>query len=909
MPKNRFDAVEGNKDSKNVASQDTPASVIAEVCETRIAMAFFGGVSLAVYESGVAVEFFRLVAGDGVYQKLREQIGPVMVDIISGTSAGGLSAAFLATALINGSRDLDPLMKLWLDKAGFDTLLTPSDKKDPRSLLNGDQFLQLIKEALRGIAGGGIDRQPHQLYLDLFMTATSLEGDLKPFDLHGQHVKARSHQRVFHFRYRDENPRQRNIGERACNDFHPDKQELIAIAARTSASFPVAFEPVKIEREKFRLVSPGLEKDSLHVDGGILDNKPIRLALDAIFHRRADRQVDRRLFYVEPMPEELSQTDRPWSPLRVLYAAVKDLPSYQSITSALDEIKQRNKEIDEVRQTLKYYEALAAKTQALPVGLEDLTPAESSAPQPASRPEIRTPQYIPAGEDMATQLFRAQEDGYLDLRLSREFADLARPCLTIGDLLAQQRPESDRLTTAELQKVFYKIKNCILWACDFSYHRRQYQYLHQVVRQLFAQLNEGELFRNQDDRRDIFRLLNDLRTLFNDQEAKIAIEQEQTAHEQEQTVRILENWLSNLATALNTGKAETDLKGLFVSTERDISELVAIKTQCGFFLRLREEAIHQLDAMRRRLEAMRHGPVVDDPATRNSSEASAAIERGHNSLRVALDHFHERDMITYPMSHGNNVAASELQRVLVARIGPLDGSNYVNLTDPRFKLAGEEAFHFGGFMDTAWRGNDLIWGRLDAVENIFRQLLPGGEAHPLFRECVRDEQKRIVVEMRRKFGKGIVHPLEKQDAEGEPPNEDLLIGKQNIRNIAAAKKVRWLKEGMATTFRMISLPGLRAPRWCQQGLSKFFVQLLIHPRRALLWAALFFVVTTLVIAAVIVRLVKVPVLGPSPTATGEMLIVLWLVLLAAVCLLIGRLAHSIRTRFLHDESVESKKFE
>jgi len=136
-----------------------------------------------------------------------------------------------------------------------------------------------------------------------------------------------------------------------------------------------------------------------------------------------------------------------------------------------------------------------------------------------------------------------------------------------------------------------------------------------------------------------------------------------------------------------------------------------------------------------------------------------------------------------------------------------------------------------------------------------------------------------------------------------------LIGKQNIRNIAAAKKVRWLKEGMATTFRMISLPGLRAPRWCQQGLSKFFVQLLIHPRGALLWAALFFVVTTLVIAAVIVRLVKVPVLGPSPTATGEMLIVLWLVLLAAVCLLIGRLAHSIRTRFLHDESVESKKFE
>src|SRR3954469_13981833 len=115
-------------------------TVRSEVFETRIALSFFGGVSLAVYESGTAVEFFRLVTGDGIYQKLHDQIGPVKVDIISGTSAGGLSAAFLATGLINGSRNLDPLLRLWLEKAGFDTLLTPSDSKTVNSLLNGDRF-------------------------------------------------------------------------------------------------------------------------------------------------------------------------------------------------------------------------------------------------------------------------------------------------------------------------------------------------------------------------------------------------------------------------------------------------------------------------------------------------------------------------------------------------------------------------------------------------------------------------------------------------------------------------------------------------------------------------------------------------------------------------------------------------
>src|SRR6476469_8049323 len=101
-----------------MASQGHAGSVRSEVFETRIALTFFGGVSLAVYESGMAVEFFRLVTDEqGVYRELRDAIGPVIIDIISGTSAGGLGAAFLANALINHSDNLDSLMRLWLEKA------------------------------------------------------------------------------------------------------------------------------------------------------------------------------------------------------------------------------------------------------------------------------------------------------------------------------------------------------------------------------------------------------------------------------------------------------------------------------------------------------------------------------------------------------------------------------------------------------------------------------------------------------------------------------------------------------------------------------------------------------------------------------------------------------------------------
>src|SRR3954468_12052437 len=406
-----------------MSGQNTPSDVRAEVFETRIALSFFGGVSLAVYESGMAVEFFRLVSGDGIYGKLHEQIGPVKVDIISGTSAGGLSAAFLATALINGSPNLDPLVRLWLKKAGFDTLLTPSGSTTASSLFNGDHFLSLIEEALEQIADSDANRKPYQQYLDLFMTATSLEGDVSSFKLNEQDIEARSHQRVFRFRYRGPDVHQRNIGDEEHNDFDAKHRSLLALAARASASFPMVYKPVSISRKEFMRLSPELGKDSLHIDGGVLDNKPIRLALDAVFHRRADKQIDRRLFYVEPIPENINEMEdgadslkggsaiRMWTPLRVLYAAVKDLPSYQSITSALEELKARNEELEELRQTLSHYEALASKMQSGTPDIDDDCPKGSGKSQTSS--PGRT--YVPA-TDSATHLFRAQEDGYLDLR-------------------------------------------------------------------------------------------------------------------------------------------------------------------------------------------------------------------------------------------------------------------------------------------------------------------------------------------------------------------------------------------------------------------------------------------------------------------------------------------------------------
>ena len=114
----------------------------------------------------------------------------------------------------------------------------------------------------------------------------------------------------------------------------------LAYAARTTSSFPGAFEPASFYSTPPHLVSDapagettrlnlhgvfsettGLSVDNQSLaeeatgepasmsvfDGGVFDNIPIVRALDAISDMPADTAVDRRLFYLDPDPPDLEQ--------------------------------------------------------------------------------------------------------------------------------------------------------------------------------------------------------------------------------------------------------------------------------------------------------------------------------------------------------------------------------------------------------------------------------------------------------------------------------------------------------------------------------------------------------------------------------------------------------------------------
>ena len=497
----------------------------SDVKETRIALAFFGGVALAVYESGVAHEFFRLVRGEGVYAKLRQKVGPVVVDIITGTSAGGLNGACLANAIVNRG-DMVRLMNMWLEEGDMGKLLWGPFKSSPQSLLDGEYFRRKIFEVLMARRSTPAEERFLQPSLDLYITATNLDGDRVVIKTPaGKEIATRTHRQIFRFQYQQKDPRD---DSHQINDFKTEEDICrLAQAARASASFPFAFEPVLVEKNDLGLRAQWLEADAYHMDGGVLDNKPIAKALEAIAEKRADKLVHRLLFYIEPDPEEVESrvcriAPQKYSPAEVVLKALIELPGYQSITSALQQIEHHNRNVSALQRTLGHYETAAARFRS--------SEGEERRKQ---RKRYRSP------DDGPTALFRAQEDGYLDLRLERDVSPLVLRFLSqLSDpttspsheasSLRELTPLAENMGNA-LKPTLYAIKRKLLESLDLKYSRRMCRYLVQVVRTLYPSLETLDALGGTGPEREVRKSLleatgklNALKEFLYEQEERIA---------------------------------------------------------------------------------------------------------------------------------------------------------------------------------------------------------------------------------------------------------------------------------------------------------------------------------------------------------------------------------------------------
>jgi predicted acylesterase/phospholipase RssA len=299
--------------------------------EIRIALVLNGGVSLAVWMGGVTheLDLIRRASAGGdapSSQPYDEQLAQrwrdlcrrdgeqrkLVVDVIAGTSAGGLNGSLLATAVSHGST-LDPgddngpwLRQKWVGLGSLEVgKLVPAVGKPSTSVLDGDYFLTELKQLLKGVASGGQSAAAEPV--TLFVTASGLGvQQFEAKDAAGQRFVVPDHRYLFCF-----TSEQRALYDGATRSFSVDPvnglrdTKLLARAARASASFPVAFGPV-LETPNMATnpprLQPGAHTDSgaWLVDGGVLDNAPFGPVLDVVARRPVTGKASRYVLYVVP---------------------------------------------------------------------------------------------------------------------------------------------------------------------------------------------------------------------------------------------------------------------------------------------------------------------------------------------------------------------------------------------------------------------------------------------------------------------------------------------------------------------------------------------------------------------------------------------------------------------------------
>ncbi len=199
-----------------------------------------------------------------------------IVDIISGTSAGGINGIYLGKALANG-QSLDTLHDLWVREGNIETLIY--DKRSafgdielealPPSLLNSRRMYGLLNRALDDMDApttGSPDRRGERALvdqLDLFITTTDLRGLPILMRLSDGVVSEARYRNFFQFRFESARTKTlMNGGEdvkasRAQrdtrgaiihdrNDFEKKNNPFLAFAARCTSAFPFAFEPMEL---------------------------------------------------------------------------------------------------------------------------------------------------------------------------------------------------------------------------------------------------------------------------------------------------------------------------------------------------------------------------------------------------------------------------------------------------------------------------------------------------------------------------------------------------------------------------------------------------------------------------------------------------------------------------------------
>ncbi len=672
---------------------DVPPPPSQKCRETRIGLVMYGGVSLAVYINGVAQEFYNAVQGNGVYRLIKELTdSEIVLDIISGSSAGGINGILLAYALCNG-KDFTRSMELWRNSADIRRLIRPtSSTGEPvPSVLDSEGYYQTeLENAFRMLDGTTAHAEaPSPLKeLDLFVTGTDIDGrTYQRVDDAGHIIEVKDHRVVFQLKYRA--GRKSNF-DSASN---PAVNMALSKLARLTSCFPGAFAPVFVSHSEIEGKDPNrmsanellqywgsLSRAGYFIDGGVIDNKPFSHTIHEIFFRTAERKVDRKLYYVEPDPERFPESEGDTIPdapsfLKPILSSLVTIPGYESIS---DDLKQLGTHNENVRE---YNRVLQDVARIYDSGLTE-------------RHGVEVP---PIGEPQRSIYSRARYASLSDRILEGVFKDATfENSPRLNEQRAELIREFDARTTGNTETlrdfdILFRLRRVF----HVIYYVYEILYEHPVGHPLPPQ-REGRY-------RELLQRLNDHMELLN----------------------VIDSAMVQLCDEVDYGwndKKDNNAAEIWNKVAASMRQLLRADG-------LNLASLSELNAvLHRRIEQIKLN-TFEPPAFRSvlvdadamESEFLTQLLEPNDPVMKRYLNFNKIDAHLFPVEWVSGLREKDV--IQVCRVSPLDAQTGFSRRNAREKTAGDSLAHFSAFFKRAWRSNDIMWGRLDGVCELTETLM------------------------------------------------------------------------------------------------------------------------------------------------------------------------------------------
>ncbi|WP_119301547.1 patatin-like protein [Dongia deserti] len=711
--------------------------------EVRLAVVLYGGVSLAVYIHGVTREILNLVraskqfragrgatppAGDStaIYHELFRKLSPeldlrVVVDLISGASAGGINGVMLAKALAH-DLPLEPHRELWLKNADVTSLAAPGSPisrltkaamaplfdqflarrfgqqvADPETRAKLRQFVQaqwftppFSGERFSGWILDACDAMEQQASpngtllppghrLDLFVTLTDYRGHRHRIQLHDPpSVDETEHRRIVSFTCR------RALSGEIVSEFTRDDVPSLVFAARATASFPGAFPPATIaEMDRILagrsrdwptrrdFITKKLAIDDPHgkanaggyfIDGSVVMNKPFSPVIHALGNRPASREVVRRIIYVDPNPHrEAVQRGDQGTPgfFRTILTAMALIPRNEPIADDLMAIQEWN---ERARRMAEILAAADPQVEKLVDEIVDADPENPPTIDEIGRYRSAANEKTHAGAGFAYLSYQTLKLRRVIERLSALIAALAKAGGAEADAAQVERLLDRMVAPNEDGGTARLVPFLRMFDLDFRVRRIRF-----VIRRL------NELYRTMEQAglRIESGAIDELKGALYEVMDRLTRRWDTPCHGPESAASAMH--IAQAAAAYETptlelfGALERSM-GL-IQIDRDLDEIISLM------------GLNYLPPMARR------------------------------AVTMSYVGFAFYDLITFPILQWTDM--DEINEVLVDRISPADAHG---LGPEKIMLKGTALMSFGAFFNRTWREHDYLWGRLNAAD-------------------------------------------------------------------------------------------------------------------------------------------------------------------------------------------------